>query len=249
MSTLEIQTRRVRNETVDEITRLEKAIQRCQSTIQRLRVTKAGFNPRVVIERNEAQIREFETEKATLERKLETIDNGRYGEILQAEMDHNRQVIEQKAAQTKKRRAADVPAKPAAFAKPHSNNHNRGGFHKPSYSTDTSEREFSYGEKSFYRDVSSLPDHLYDKLQNMPSNMGYIWRDIWFFGHKSPDRSGEYSLFEKRGNRMLVHVLNRQARTVTLYEKDNTGRRKFIERTPMRPDTGSVNIAQLVRDA
>jgi hypothetical protein len=254
-TTIEIYTRRIRNETAEDLALLEKSIERCQGTIQRLKVTKSGFNPRVVIERNEGELKRMLSEREVLERKLDDIDQGLYTEKLQAELDHNRQVIDQKAASTKKRKeqakATTTPTaaatKPSGNApRPSGNAPRSGGYYHPAMRNN--ERDFDYAEKQFFRDCGSVPDHLREKLKNMPNNMGYIWKDIWCFGERHPEQTHEYTLFEKRNQQFLVHVYNLRTRMYTLYEKDNTGRRKFIERAPMTRRTNYVGIAQLIGD-
>jgi hypothetical protein len=253
-TTIEIYTRRIRNETTEDLALLEKSILRCQTTIQRLKVTKSGFNPRVVIERNESELQRMLSEREALERKLDDIDQGLYAEKLQAELDHNREVIAQKAASTKKRKAqsavtaAPKPTTTAAATKNPPGSRS-GGYHHPHHPAfRNNERDFDYAEKQFVRDCASVPDYLRDKLKNMPNNMGYVWKDIWCFGERRPEQTYEYTLFEKRNQQFLVHVYNLRTRMYTLYEKDPTGRRKFIERTPMTQRTNYVGIAQLIGD-
>lgn len=255
-NSLEIYTRRIRNETLEDLTLLEKSIERCQTTIQRLRVSKGGFNPRVVIERNETELQRMQTEREALERKLDEIDQGLYADKLQAELDRNRQIIAQKTASTKKRKeqasgiltpattptgATTAASKPGASGRPSS------GYVYNGYSRNN-ERDFDYAERQYMRDSASIPDHLRDKLKNMPNNMGYVWKDIWYFGARSPEQTHEYTLFEKRHQQFLVHVYNLRTRMYSLYEKDSTGRRKFIERSPMTQRTNYVGIAQLIGD-
>ena len=244
-STLETYTRRVRNETVEEITLTERAIARCQTTVQRLRQTQTGFNPANVIERNEAELQRLRAQLAEYEKRLEQIDNDTYSEILQAELDQNRQVIAQKAASTKKRKEATATVTaPRPFVP----------FKRQQYSSGNRPREFSdrdflYAEKQFFRDSASLPDHLHDKLKTMPNNMGYVWKDIWFFGAKAAQQTNEYSLLEKRHNQFLVHVYNLSKQEYTLYEKDNTGRRHVIERSRLKPRTCFASIGQLMKSS
>lgn len=250
MSTLEMYTRRIRNETVEDLTLLEKSIERCQTTIQRLRVAKNGFNPRVVIERNENELQCMQTERDALQRKLDEIDQGAYADKLQAELDRNRQVIDQKTASTKKRKqqakgpsgAPSAPKPSAPSFGQHSQPYVYHGYSR------NNERDFDYAEKQYMRDSASIPDHLRDKLKNMPNNMGYVWKDIWYFGAQAPEQTHEYTLFEKRHQQFLVHVYNLRTRMYSLYEKESTGRRKFIERSPMTRRTNYVGIAQLIGD-
>ena len=241
-STLEIHLRRIRNETEDELAQLDLAIQRCEATISRLRTNKNTYNPRVVIERNEAELERFQAEKRALELKLEQIESEAYIDTLKRELEHNREVIAQKSAHTKKRKEAAASQQVMTTTAPATKRKPVGRREwEPSY-----ERDFNYAEKQYHRDSASLPDHLYDKIQNMPNNMGYVWKDSWFFGARAPEQTHEYTLFEKRHSQFLVHVYNRNTLQYTLYEKDPSGRRRFISRTPMKQRTGSVDILKLI---
>lgn len=235
---IEIYTRRVRNETLEDLALLEKSILRKRSTIEHLKTSKHGFNPRSVIERNETELLEMEERQRSFEIKLEQIDNGLYTEKIQAELDQNRERIAQKSAQTKKRKAANKVETPVPPPRP--------TFQRDHPRRFPSARDFDYAENQYHRDCASIPDHLLDKLRNMPNNLGYIWKDIWCFGNRAPERTDEYSLFEKRGQRMLVHVYNHQVRQYTLFEKDNTGRRTLLERRPLKSVAQGNCLGQLL---
>jgi hypothetical protein len=239
----------MRQEATEELSQLAKSIERSQATLARLRTTKTNYNPRVVIERNEAELARFQHEHAALENKLLHMESDAYRDIVQAELDQNRETIAQKSAQTQKRKAA-AKAPTAAAPPPFYSSRPKSTGNRPfqHHSNNVfSDRDFAYAEKQYHRDSASLPDHLYEKLQNMPSHMGYIWKDIWFFGSRcSSEPIHEYTLFEKRNQQFLVHVYNHQTLQYNLYEKDANGRRRFIERRALTPRTRSASIAQLL---
>lgn len=250
-SSIDTYLRRMRQEATEELAQLAKSIERSQATLARLRTTKTNYNPQVVIERNEAELSRFQREHTALEQKLLHMESDAYRDIVQAELDHNRETIAQKTAQSQKRKAAakNVAATPPPSSQPNSSQRSFHGFRSANNHSNNmfSDRDFTYAEKQYHRDSASLPDHLYEKLQNMPSNMGYIWKDIWFFGSRyTTDRLYEYTLFEKRNQQFLVHVYNHQTLQYNLYEKDANGRRRFIERRALTPRTRSASIAQLL---
>lgn len=239
---LENYTRRVRNETLEDLALLTKSIERIETTIERLRSSKSGFNPKTVIERNQAEMARLRSEQQALELKLEQIDNGLYEEKMKEELEHNRELIEQKTLQTKRKKESNAGSAPTNSANKPTNKH------YPYYQNRSAhERDFAYAEKQFYRDVASLPDHLADKLKNMPANLGYIWKDIWFFGIKPAEQSNEFSLFEKQGGRFLTHVYNQKNKEYRLYEKDQSGRRHLLERKALQSLQLTHSLGHLLR--
>lgn len=226
MSNLEQQLRRLKNETLDEIRHHEKAIAHCQDVISRLKTSKQAYNPRVVIERNEAEIERFEKELVSLNKRIDEIESGSYEEKLRAEMEANKHTIQQKtkATQKKKADAANTEVKPKTPSP--RKTEPRHNFQR------NNARDFDYAEKQYMRDSASIPDHLREKLKNMPNNLGYVWKDIWCFGGKHARNYNEITLYEKRHHQFLMHVYDTQRRVYCLYDKDNSGNKKLLEKRP-----------------
>ncbi len=227
MSSIETQLRRLKNETVDEIQHLEKAIVRCETTLGRLRTTKQGYNPKVLLDRNQAELDDLKQRLQQQQAKLDEIESGAYEQTLREELEQNKKMIQNKTEQTKRKKAENKSSvmsgapvtNPKKSSQPWYNNNNQNN-----------SRDFDYAEKQYLKDCRSIPDHLREKLANMPNHMGYVWRDIWCFGEKPSRNVEEYTLFEKRHNVFLVHVYNRRTREYCLYEKDNANRRKLLEK-------------------
>lgn len=220
---MEVQLRRIRNETEDDIRTLERSILRCQENITRLKGSGQKLNPKVLIERNQAEIEKFNEELLGLRRKLGEIESGQYEEKLRLELEQNKKAIQNKTAATKKKKAESkviTTTEPKKKSFTNSSNHRFSG-----------SRDFDYAERQYFRDCASVPDHLREKLKNMPNNMGYIWKDIWCFGDKPTERNmGEITLYEKRNQQFLMHVYNSKNRMYYLYDKDNTGKKKLLEK-------------------
>jgi hypothetical protein len=221
MSNIEAQLRRIKNETLDEIRDLERSIERCNQNISRLKTTKQTFNPRVLIERNQAELEEFKKQLETAHLKVDQIENGIYEDQLKQEFEENRKLIENKASATKKKKEDSK----LFDNQPQTRKKNS----KPVYEKNF-EREFDYAERHFYKDMATIPDNLLDKLKNMPNNKGYVWRNIWFFGEKPVSHIHEYTLYEKQNQKYLVHVYDLRSRTYSLYNKDNTGKQHLMNR-------------------
>lgn len=57
--------------------------------------------------------------------------------------------------------------------------------------------------KYFNKTSNKLPNFLKKKLDKMPNNKGFIWKDIWFFG-KLPPESNLVFMFEKIDNDLFI---------------------------------------------
>jgi chromosome segregation ATPase len=238
MSTIDIQLRRIKNETLNDIQLLERNIQRCQENISRLKSNKQQFNPDVLLKRNQADIDRMRSELQQAQLKVEQIENGVYEDQLKKEMEETRKMIEQKSKVTQKRRSEastlmsknNPQPKPTNAQRTNNTPRQRSSWMSPdSYHY---AREFDYAERQYFRDCSTLPDYLREKLKNMPNNLGYVWKNIWFFGEKPASHQHEYILYEKQHHQFLMHVYNLHNRTYTLYDKDNTGKKKCLDKRP-----------------
>jgi hypothetical protein len=252
MSTIDIQLRRIKNETLDDIQVLERNIQRCQDNISRLKANKQQFNPEVLLKRNQDDIDRMRAELQQAQLKVDQIENGVYEDKLRKEMEETRKLIEQKTKATQKRRSeastlmSRAPkSTPNSRPNPNTQSGTQSGAQsgaRPNPRTNAPRsswmspdsyhyaREFDYAERQYYRDCSTIPDYLREKLKNMPNNMGYIWKNIWCFGEKPTSNKTEYILYEKQHQQFLMHVYNLQNRVYTLYDKDNTGKKKCLEK-------------------
>lgn len=224
MSSIEQLIRKTRNETLDDIQMLEKSILRCKETIRRLQSDKQTYNPKVVIERYTTDLERFQKEFESLEKRLIDIDEGRYETQLREELEQNKQMIQQKSTATKKKKTENTLIQQTKkFVPP-----KRGSKDYVRSDRDI-EREMDQHERYFLKDCANIPNYLLEKLDNMPNNMGYIWKDIWCFGKLSPNHNkNEITLFEKKNQQFLVHTYNQQY--YCLYEKDNTGRKKLLSK-------------------
>lgn len=219
--------RRLRNETEDDIKTVMKAIERCNTNIDRLHSTK-DFNPKVMIERNKAEIIKYEAQLLSLKQKLQQIEDGQYDDILTNELVQNKQNIQTKTDITKRRKVDKIKIK----SSPVSSKRNYTKYPTDDYYANKNlKREMDIAERHYFKDVASIPDYLHDKLDNMPNNMGYIWRNIWCFGKNPPQPYfTEYIMYEKNYSQFLVHVLNKRTREYCIYEKDHSGNKRLLEK-------------------
>jgi len=86
-----------------------------------------------------------------------------------------------------------------------------------------------------HRVEESVPGYIRENLSNMPNNKGYIWRGVQYFGalpHQGP--ANEWVMFERKGNRNLVHEV-RYGHYHRVFEKGDRNRpKKLLEEWPCK---------------
>lgn len=74
----------------------------------------------------------------------------------------------------------------------------------------------------------SLPPYMRENLSNMPNNKGYIWRGVQYFGARpAQGPSNEWVLFERRGQKQLIHEV-RYGHYHRIFEKGDRGKNKKL---------------------
>ena len=101
---------------------------------------------------------------------------------------------------------------------------NKKKFDKIVKDTKSSDRERKYSSKDhdramyhLERATDTLPNYIKNNLNEMPSNKGYIWKNVWFFGKKSPERNQPTVMFEKFQGYMKIMEIYRD--NIFHYEK------------------------------
>ena len=67
------------------------------------------------------------------------------------------------------------------------------------------EKEYNKSYKYFCNVCNSIPDYILTKLKQMPNNKGYIWRGVYCYGHKKPEKDKPIVMFEKL-NMFLLYM-------------------------------------------
>lgn len=213
---------RIRHELEHEINTLRKSIQRSEESIQRLKAEKLPFSTSRMVENHKKKILDTQKQITELEQKLHEVNSENYEEKLKKEKQHNMNVIKQKTELKKKK----IEQKTPKYVHKESNNYGNRYF---------SEHQINQDLKYFYKDSSTLPDYMYDKLVDMPHNMGYIWRNIWFFGYKSNTKDAHIlTMNEKKDNKYYVHVYDKNKMIYTLYQKDTEGKKILVKNMKLK---------------
>ena len=206
---MEVLLRKKKTEDEDEISHLQKSIQRITDSIERLRKTnsKIGFNPVSMIANNLNELSALEARLLEQEQILISIENGTYDDIFKKEIQC---ACKQKVVTKRKKKIS-----------------------KKHYSP--SNHSIQYETKRYFRDCQSIPDYIEAKLDNMPEDKGYIWKDIWCFGRLPRERDQMLTLFEKKYNHTYIHVYDKKQNKYSLYEKNfESGQKVLIDEYPLK---------------
>ena len=90
------------------------------------------------------------------------------------------------------------------------------------------EKEYQKAYNHFTKADKSMPEYMIKNLKNMPNNKGYIWKSIWYFGHKKPEKgSKSYTLFERqKGN--IFAIIEFNSEYYRIYHKKQNSNKKIL---------------------
>ena len=128
----------------------------------------------------------IESRKNTIENlknRLESLDKGLLDDKLEEEMKNNTPVIQKKLV-VKKIKKSTV---------------------KNNEEKKITEKEYNKSYKYFCNVCNSIPDYILTKLKQMPNNKGYIWRGVYCYGHKKPEKDKPIVMFEKTKHVFIIH--------------------------------------------
>jgi len=225
---------REKNDINNQIKNIKINISRNDSTIERLRSQeKSDFNINQIQKLHEKN-KSYNTELEELNQKIIDINNGKYdcnlkkeSENAQLQLDKNNVKLQKKNEEKENKKKKEK----IYMQKFYDMNRNRGP-------NDLSESQIRYETKRFFKLCDSIPEYIIRNLESMPSNKGYIWRDLWCFG-KLPEEPGKPLLmFEKCNNNILrIYEIDKTSRKI--YEKQGTGRKVLVSTEERKPIPGS----------
>jgi hypothetical protein len=178
-------------------------------------------------EENLLKIQEIDREILTLEERIRSLDQGELDQELEEiqrlnklEAEKNNKALLNKAINDKKIKQLKIQKINSIYKV---------------------EREEKYKEKQKQRDMKYaldrynsilLPEYMSENLKNMPSNKGYIWNGVWFFGGL-PEVNGPTVMFEKQGNSNYVHEI--YPTEYNIYKKNLDKSRELIHKQIRKP--------------
>lgn len=96
----------------------------------------------------------------------------------------------------------------------------------------TRRKEFDSTYEHYVRIDEMFPEHLKERLIDMPNNKGYIFRGCWYFGRKPEEKNSPLIMFEKRGPLLLIHEITKEKHII--YEKYGHEPKQFLSETKRR---------------
>ena len=107
-------------------------------------------------------------------------------------------------------------------------------------------RDIKYSEKHFFKAIESFPQHIDKKLETMPSNKGFVWKGVHFYGKLASD-SNTVSVFDKQYETLFIHEWNNN--TYNLYSKIGKNEKTLIsskKRRQMSSSFGTISDSYVI---
>jgi len=195
-------------------------IQKHEQTIIRMKLKSDVFSISQ-IDKLQSRIDQLNTDIDNLNSKITDIKNGEYDDQFKRTSDENKTQHKQKPIKSDKQKKNESKKLYTSHWKIHKENQR-------------TIREMDSTERYFHKIKSKIPDFLLKKLNKMPNNRGYIFRGMWLFGNKKPerDKQGNYLpdvLFE-RINKDLLRIRESDKKEVRIYEKYGNKKRVLVSK-------------------
>ena len=200
-----------KNKILSEIKLIESLIKRSRESVDRLKGQEDSVFTRTQISKLSTGITEHESRLVELQQKQIDISSGKLDDEIKSQNENLLNKIQKKEEVTnkKKKDKQDEKNNDSELLKKHYEKTNRYEF---------SESFWEKEERRYYKNCDSLPQWIRDKLKDMPSNKGYIWRDLWFFGEKYVPFTKNCTMFENlKGGITIIHEIDADYHKI--YEK------------------------------
>ena len=200
-----------KNKILSEIKLIESLIKRSRESVDRLKGQEDSVFTRTQISKLSTGITEHESKLVELQQKQIDISSGKLDDEIKSQNENLLNKIQKKEEVTnkKKKDKQDEKNNDSELLKKHYEKTNRYEF---------SESFWEKEERRYYKNCDSLPQWIRDKLKDMPSNKGYIWRDLWFFGEKYVPFTKNCTMFENlKGGITIIHEIDADYHKI--YEK------------------------------
>ncbi len=227
-----------------EIKEMEGWIKIGENTIKRLRCAKNNveFN-RAKILKTKADIDMFNEKMSTLKQRLIQADRGELNEELKTRMKKDTKI--QKEKNMKKLKAKQD--------KINDTKEKNEDLKKHIYSLRMGRRQERWGVKNanrgyqyFVRVVSSIPQYMLAKLDNMPNNKGYWWRGVILYGKKNRERNKPTVIFERKKGIQYIHEWSENLMVEKIFIKDDDF--QWLRRKKTFEESKGTQIRKLVSD-
>ena len=209
-----------KNKILSEIKLIESLIKRSRESVDRLKGQEDSVFTRTQISKLSTGITEHESRLVELQQKQIDISSGKLDDEIKSQNENLLNKIQKKEEVTnkKKKDKQDEKNNDSELLKKHYEKTNRYEF---------SESFWEKEERRYYKNCDSLPQWIRDKLKDMPSNKGYIWRDLWFFGEKYVPFTKNCTMFENlKGGITIIHEIDADYHKI--YEKVGRSNNKTL---------------------
>lgn len=209
-----------KNKILSEIKLIESLIKRSRESVDRLKGQEDSVFTRTQISKLSTGITEHESKLVELQQKQIDISSGKLDNEIKSQNENLLNKIQKKEEVTnkKKKDKQDEKNNDSELLKKHYEKTNRYEF---------SESFWEKEERRYYKNCDSLPQWIRDKLKDMPSNKGYIWRDLWFFGEKYVPFTKNCTMFENlKGGITIIHEIDADYHKI--YEKVGRSNNKTL---------------------
>lgn len=215
-----------KNRISNEIKTVDVSLKRSQATLDRLKGQDLSVFTKTQIEKLSTLVGEYKLKTEELDQRIVDVGAGKLDSELYNSNSNVIQTIQKKDEVTKrkKKEKEDEKKNDSELLKKHYEKTKRYEF---------SESFWEKEERRYYKNCDSLPQWIRDKLKDMPSNKGYIWRDLWFFGDKPVPFSKYCTMFESlKGGITIIHEIDANYHKV--YEKVGRNNNRTLLETIVR---------------
>lgn len=187
------------------VNNIEQQIKTIKFTIQNLKSKKQLFNPSEKsncdsIEKIELKIKEKLDIIENYKEKIKKIKKGELDNEIEKEYRKNRDIQNDKLKETKEKREQKKIDN-------ENKNERLRNYNRMVYKN--SQRDIDRSYRWFQKTCNRFPANLDKKLDNMPNNMGYIWKGIHFYGKLPEEDPNTLIMFEKKDNFLYTYTRKR----------------------------------------
>lgn len=211
-----------KNKVNAEVKTLESLLKRSNETIERFKQQDQSHFTNTQIDKLTQKKNEYEDEIKELQVRLVDLASGKLDDLLSSNNANDLKKIQKKEEITirkKKDKDDEKKVDSQILKKYHEKQSNRYEF---------SEAFWAKEEKRYYKNCDSLPAWMRDKLKDMTSNKGYIWRDLWFFGDKQVPFTKNCTMFESLKGLTVIHEIDSEYHRI--YEKHGKANKVLVQK-------------------
>jgi len=207
------------------IRELNNYIKKNDETINRLSSQASSDFNITQINKLEKKNIEYKKELEILSEKLNNISTGNMDKELSNTTETNQNIIVQKCEAKEKKKTEEKTVRKIKEEKNLKISYDMNRYRQ---NNEPKEWEMCKEYNRYNKLCDTIPDYMNRNLKEMPSNKGYIWRGVWCFGQKPPERGQPIIMFERLKNDIMrIYEIDSEYRNI--FEKQGKhGKRVLI---------------------